>query len=183
MAVVITLVLVFDTQLKSALMKRLSSCLDRQSHCHCSQVWQPQLCDDGKEIWQKVCYMFRVFICLLIRRCFFIFLFPSLSLWLLELTLPLCYVGFHYHANEFSLISLQNRQFDGKHQWKLPPQVPIQRLYSLTHEILYNRPKTCVMNVNQLPWEFTHDYTVNILMCLWNGHIFYASILICLYCL
>ena len=165
----------------SPLMKRWSSRLDRQSHCN--QVWQCQLCDDGKEIWQKVCYMFRVFICLLIRRCFFIFFFPSLSLWLLELTLPLCYVGLRYHAKEFSLISLQNRQFDGKHQWKLTPQVPIQRLYSLTHEILYNHPKTCVMNVNQLPWEFTHDYTVTILMCLWNGHIFYAGILICLYCL
>ena len=71
---------------KSPLMKRWSSRLDRQSHCHCNQVWQCQLCDDGKEIWQKVCYMFRVFICLLIRRCFFIFLFPSLSVWLLELT-------------------------------------------------------------------------------------------------
>ena len=71
----------------SLLLKRWSSCLDRQSHCHCSQVWQRQLCDDGKEIWQKVCYMFRVFMCLLIRRCFFIFLFPSSSLWLLELEL------------------------------------------------------------------------------------------------
>ena len=41
--------------------------------------------------------------CLLIRLCFFIFLFPSLSLWLLELTLPLRYIGLRYHAKEFSL--------------------------------------------------------------------------------
>lgn len=133
--------------------------------------------------WQrdlaKVCYMFRVFICLLIRQCFFIFSFPSSSLWPPELT---CSITMQRNSR-YIMISLKNRQFDRKCLWQQPLQVPIQRLYSLTHEILYNHPKTWVMNVNQLPWEFTHDYTVSILMCLWNGQIFYAGILIYLYCL
>ena len=32
----------------------------RRSHCHSDQVWERQLFDDGKEICQKVCCMFKV---------------------------------------------------------------------------------------------------------------------------
>ena len=94
---------------KSPLMKRWSSRLDRQSHCN--QVWQCQLCDYGKEMWQKVCYMFRVFVCLLddafLFSCFLHCQYGCLSS---QVALPCERILVDFIAKPTI--------------WKLPPQVP-----------------------------------------------------------